>query len=445
MPYARLSGDDREHMLATIGVSSVEELFADIPEPLRANGLDLPEPEPEQVRAARMERLSGMNRTGLISFLGAGAYQHYVPVVVDEIIRRGEFMTAYTPYQPEVSQGTLQAIWEYQSLIAQLTGLDVVSASHYDGSTATAEATLMAVRQTRRERVLISRAVHPHYRQTTKTYFTGRFTLDEIPIGPDGATDLEALERMLSEGDVAGVALAQPNFFGALEDMQAASDLAHAAGALFIAVIEPTSLAVLSSPAEYGADIAAGEGQPLGLSLQYGGPYLGILASTDALMRQIPGRLIGRTKDVDGKLAYTMTIRAREQDIRREKAASNICTNQSLCALAATVYLSVIGPSGLHDVAVGGGARARELESALAEAGAPRVHTAPYLNEFAVRVPNAAAVHERLIDRGYLAGIPLATWYDEPELADALLVCTTEVVSTQDVTGFAHALQEVLA
>lgn len=444
MPYARLSELDREHMLATIGVSSVAELFDDIPEPLRANGLNLADPEPEQVRAARMERLSGMNRTGLVSFLGAGAYQHYVPVVVDEVIRRGEFLTAYTPYQPEVSQGTLQATWEYQSLMAQLTGLDVVSASHYDGSTATAEAALMSIRQTKRERVLISRAVHPHMRQTTTTYFSGRFTLDEIPTSPDGTTDLDALERMLSDGDVAGVVVAQPNFFGALEDMQAASDLAHAGGALFVSVIEPTSLAVLSSPAEYGADIAAGEGQPLGMPLQYGGPYLGILASTEKLMRQIPGRLIGRTKDVDGKLAYTMTIRAREQDIRREKAASNICTNQSLCALAATVYLSVIGPSGLHDVAVGGGAKARELESALAEANIPRVHTAPYLNEFAVRVPDAAATHERLVDRGYLAGVPLSKWYDEPELADSLLMCTTEVTSSQDIAGLVQAIQEVL-
>lgn len=445
MPYARNSEADRAHMLATIGVDSLEELFADIPEAVRVNGLNLAEPEPEQQRATRMEWLAGRNRTGLMSFLGAGAYRHYIPVVVDEIIRRGEFLTAYTPYQPEVSQGTLQAIWEYQSLIAQLTGLDVVSASHYDGSTATAEAALMAVRHTKRERVLISRAVHPHFRKTTETYFSGRFKLDEIPVTPAGSTDLDALERMLTDGDVAGVAVAQPNFFGVLEDMTAATELAHSAGALSIAVIEPTSLAVLASPAEYGADIAAGEGQPLGIPLQYGGPYLGILASTEKLMRQIPGRLIGRTRDVDGKRAYVMTIRAREQDIRREKAASNICTNQSLCALAATVYLSVIGPSGLHNVAVGGAEKARELERALAAAGASRTHSAPYLNEFAVRVPGAQGVHEELVERGVLAGVPLARFYEEPELSDSLLVCATEVTTSEEIAGFAEALKAVLA
>lgn len=445
MPYARHSDADRAHMLATIGVDSLEELFADIPAAVRVDGLDLPEPEPEQQRATRLEWLAGRNRVDLMSFLGAGAYRHYIPVVVDEIIRRGEFLTAYTPYQPEVSQGTLQAIWEYQSLIAQLTGLDVVSASHYDGSTATAEAALMAIRQTKRERVLISRAVHPHFRKTTETYFSGRFVLDEIPVTPAGSTDLEAMERMLADGDVAGVAVAQPNFFGALEDMAAATELAHAAGALAIAVVEPTSLAVLSSPAEYGADIAAGEGQPLGIPLQYGGPYLGILAATEKLMRQIPGRLIGRTRDVDGKRAYVMTIRAREQDIRREKAASNICTNQSLCALAATVYLSVIGPTGLHDVVTSGVEKARELERALAAAGAPRTHSAPYLNEFAIRVPDAQRVHAELIERGVLAGVPLANFYDEPELADSLLVCATEVTTADEIAGFAAALKAVRA
>jgi glycine dehydrogenase subunit 1 len=253
------------------------------------------------------------------------------------------------------------------------------------------------------------------------------------------------MERMLTDGNVAGVAVAQPNFFGALEDMAAAADLAHAAGALFIAAVEPTSLAVLASPAEYGADIAAGEGQPLGIPLQYGGPYLGILAATEKLMRQIPGRLIGRTKDIDGKRAYVMTIRAREQDIRREKAASNICTNQSLCALAATVYLSAIGPTGLHNVATSGAEKARELERALAEVGAPRTHSAPYLNEFAIRVPEARRVHEALIERGVLAGVPLADFYDEPELAESLLVCATEVTTSEEIAGFANALKGMLA
>jgi glycine dehydrogenase subunit 1 len=240
---------------------------------------------------------------------------------------------------------------------------------------------------------------------------------------------------------VAGVVLGQPNVFGLLEPMAEAARLAHAAGALFVAVVEPVSLAVLAPPGAYGADIAAGEGQPLGIAPMYGGPYLGVLATTDALLRQIPGRLVGRTTDLDGRRAFVMTMRAREQDIRREKAASNICTNQALCALAATVYLATIGPHGLRDVAAGGAAKARQLERALATAGAPRIHQAAYLNEFAVHVPGAQRVHAALLDRGVLAGLPLARWYpDDPLLRDALLVCATEVTTSADIARFAAAL-----
>jgi glycine dehydrogenase subunit 1 len=272
--------------------------------------------------------------------------------------------------------------------------------------------------------------------------------MDELPTLPDGTTDLAALGSALADEDrpVAAVLMGQPNAFGLLEPMAEGSRLAHAAGALFIAVVEPVSLAVLATPADYGADIAAGEGQPLGIAAQYGGPYLGILATTTALMRQIPGRLVGETRDLDGRRAFVMTLRAREQDIRRDKAASNICTNQALCALAATVYLASIGPHGLRDVASLGAARARELERVLAEAGAPRLHDAAYLNEFAVRVPDAEAVHRRLLERGVLAGLPLARWYpDDPDLRDALLVCATEVTTSDDIELFASALREVLA
>ena len=268
----------------------------------------------------------------------------------------------------------------------------------------------MTVRATRRDRVLISRGVHPHYRQTARTYFKGGLELEEIPLVADGpaagTTDLAALERMLAETDrpVAGVIAAQPDFLGLLEPMPEIGRLAHAAGALFVAVVEPVSLAVLAPPGAYGADIAAGEGQPLGIAPQYGGPYLGILASTDALVRQIPGRLVGMTTDLDGRRAFVMTMRAREQDIRRDKAASNICTNQALLALAASIYLAAIGPHGLRDVAALGAARAAELELALAAVGAPRMHPGPYLNEFAVRVPDARTVHRRLIERGRPGG-----------------------------------------
>ena len=453
MPYGPHVADDRARMLETIGIASVDELFEDIPQALRASPLRLDPPEPELLLSARLSALAARNRVDLASFLGCGAYRHWSPAAVDQLLLRGEWYTAYTPYQPEVSQGTLQSIYEYQSLLAELTGLDVVSASHYDGGAATAEAALMTCRATGRDRLLVSRAVHPHYRQTLETYAEGAgLTVDEVPLvasGPlAGTTDLEALARMLAEDGrpVAGAVVAQPNVLGLLEDMPEVGRLAHAAGALFVSVIEPVSLAVLAPPGAYGADIAAGEGQPLGIPLQYGGPYLGIVACTDALVRQIPGRLVGLTKDLDGRRAFVMTMRAREQDIRREKAASNICTNQALLALAAGIYLAAIGPHGLRDVAALGAARASELEGALAAAGAPRLHTGPYLNEFVVRVPDAPAVHARLLERGVLAGIATAELLpDEPALADGLLVCATEVTTAADVARFADALRAELA
>ncbi|HET7677128.1 MAG TPA: aminomethyl-transferring glycine dehydrogenase subunit GcvPA [Candidatus Limnocylindrales bacterium] len=449
MPYGPHTEDDRTRMLAALGIDSVDALFEDIPAAVRARGLDLPPPEPELTLAARLEALAARNRVDLASFLGAGVYRHYIPAAVDQVLSRGEFYTAYTPYQPEISQGTLQTIYEYQSLLAELTGLEVVSASHYDGATATAEAALMTVRATRRERVLVSRAVHRQYLETTRTYFGGgHLALEELPTTPDGLTDLAALEQALADPGrpVAGVVVGQPNAFGLLEPMAEVARLAHAADALFVAVVEPVSLAVLAPPGEYGADIAVGEGQPLGIAPQYGGPYLGLLAATEALVRQVPGRLVGRTTDLDGRRAYVMTLRAREQDIRREKAASNICTNQALCALAATVYLATLGPHGLRDVAALGAARARELETALAAAGAPRLHSAPYLNEFAVRVPDAERIHRELLRHGVLAGLPLARWYPEdPALREALLVCATEVTTPAQIERFATALRAVLA
>ena len=385
-------------MLGALGLTSVDQLFEDIPVELRASPLDLPEPEPELELAARLRGLAGRNRTDLASFLGAGVYRHWTPPAVDQLLLRGEWYTAYTPYQPEISQGTLQSIYEYEALVAELVDLDIVSASHYDGAAATAEAALMPCRATRRDRVLISRGVHPHYRQTTETYLKGRLELDEIPLvadGPDaGTTDLEALERMLADADrpVAGVIAAQPDFLGLLEPMPEIGRLAHAAGALFVAVVEPVSLAVL-----------------------------------------------------DGKRAFVMTMRAREQDIRRDKAASNICTNQALLALAASIYLATIGPHGLGDVATLGASRAAELEAALAAVGAERLHAGPYLNEFVVKVPDARTVHRRLLGDGILAGLVLADAEpDDPSLADGLLVCATEVTTSAEIAAFAGALSAVL-
>jgi len=453
MPYGPHTDEDRRRMLAAIGVPDVDTLFADIPSELRASPLQLSDPVPELELAARLQALAARNRTDLASFLGAGVYRHWTPPAVDQLLLRGEWYTAYTPYQPEVSQGTLQSIYEYQSLIAELMALDVVSASHYDGAAATAEAALMACRATHRTRVLVSAGVHRHYRETLATYFTGGgLVADPIPLVADGAaagtTDLAALERLLADAEhpVAGVVAGQPNVLGLLEPMAEIGRLAHAAGALFVAVVEPVSLAVLEPPGAYGADIAAGEGQPLGIPPQYGGPYLGLLASTDALVRQIPGRLVGMTTDMEGQRAFVMTLRAREQDIRRERAASNICTNQALLALAASIYLAVLGPHGLRDVAAGGAVRAAELEATLAAAGAPRFHPGPYLNEFAVRVPDAVRVHRRLLDRGVLAGIPLAALEpDASDLADGLLVCATEVTTPAEIARFGDALAAELA
>ena len=452
MPYGPHAAGDRDRMLQALGIAHVDALFDDIPVALRASRLDLPEPEPELLLAARLQGLAALNRTDLASFLGAGVYRHWTPPAVDQLLLRGEWYTAYTPYQPEISQGTLQSIYEYESLIAELMDLDVVSASHYDGAAATAEAALMTCRATRRQRVLVSRAIHPHYRQTLAAYFGAGLEVDEIPLVADGdaagTTDTAALERLLADKDrpVAGVLAGQPNFFGLLEPMAEIGELVHASGALFVAVVEPVSLAVLAPPGAYGADIAAGEGQPLGIAPQYGGPYLGLLASTDALVRQIPGRLVGMTTDVDGRRAFVMTLRAREQDIRRDKAASNICTNQALLALAASIYIATIGPHGLRDVAALGAAKAQELETALVAVGATRLHRAPYLNEFAVRVPHARDVHRRLLDRGILAGLALADIEpDDPSLEDALLVCATEVTTSEEIGRFAAALEDILS
>ena len=440
-------------MLDALGMASVDELFADIPAALRATSLNLDPPEPEQQLMTRLGGLAARNRVDLASFLGAGAYRHFSPPLVDHMLLRGEWYTAYTPYQPEVSQGTLQSIYEYESLIGELTGLDVVSASHYDGAAATAEAALMTCRATGRSRVLVSRSVHPQYREVLATYVDGAgLDLDEIPIVPDGPnaglTDLAELERLLGDADhpVAGVILPQPSFYGLLEPMADAAQMAHAAGSLFVAVVEPVSLAVLAPPAAYGADIAAGEGQALGIPPQYGGPYLGILACTDALIRQIPGRLVGMTTDTEGRRAYVMTLQAREQHIRREKAASNICTNQTLLALAATLWLASLGPHGLRDVAAMGAARAAELERALADIGIQRAHTAAYLNEFAIRVPDAGAVHRALLERGVLAGLVVADAVpDEPSVADTLLVCATEVTTSEEIAAFVRELAAVTA
>jgi glycine dehydrogenase subunit 1 len=444
MTYSPHTDADRKIMLDAIGIDSVEDLFADVPEAVRASAWDIPSPLAEQEVRRELARLAGRNRIAEVSFLGAGVYRHLVPSVVNEVIGRPEFATSYTPYQPEVSQGTLQSIYEFQSLICELTGMEVATASHYDGATATAEAALMACRLTRRSRVAVSAGVNPDYRRVLETYYSGPgIDVVTLPIdlaeGGSGTTDPGSLGD-LGDG-LACVVAAQPNFYGQLEPMGELADAAHAIGAQLVAVVEPTSLALLEPPGEYGADLVAAEGQPLGLPVSFGGPYVGLMAARMASVRQMPGRLVGATRDGSGRKGYVLTLQAREQHIRREKAASNICTNQALMALAATAYLAAVGPEGLHEVAQLSVTQARHLASALETAGlAERRFSGAYFAEVAMRVPDAARRHAALAEQGIVGGYLAER--DEPALRDTLLLAATELTTDEDIARLVQALGE---
>ena len=444
MTYSPHTDADRAAMLGAIGVENVDDLFADVPPAVRASEWEIPDPLAEQEVRRELARLAGRNRIPEVSFLGAGVYRHLVPSVVNEVIGRPEFATAYTPYQPEVSQGTLQSIYEFQSLICELTDMEVATASHYDGATATAEAALMACRLTRRSRVAVSAGVNPDYRRVLQTYCSGPgIEVVTIPVDlaedGDGTTDPASLADL--GDDVACLVAAQPNFYGQLEPMGELADAAHAIGAQLVAVVEPTSLALLEAPGAYGADLVAAEGQPLGIPLSFGGPYVGLMAARMASVRQMPGRLVGATRDVNGRKGYVLTLQAREQHIRREKAASNICTNQALMALAATAYLTAVGPEGLREVAELSATQARHLAAALETAGlAERRFRGPYFAEVAMRVPDAVRRHAALAEQGIVAGYPLER--DEPALRDTLLLATTELTTDEDIARLVQALGE---
>jgi len=444
MTYSPHTDADRSRMLDAIGVGSVDDLFVDIPASVQAGEWQIPPPLAEQEVRAELARLAGRNRIPEVSFLGAGVYQHLVPSVVAEVIGRPEFATSYTPYQPEVSQGTLQSIYEFQSLICELTGMEVATASHYDGATATAEAALMACRLTRRHRIAVSAGVSPDTRRVLETYCSGpRIELVTVPIdlaeGGSGTTDPADAGAALGD-DVACLVAAQPNFYGQLEPMQELADAAHAAGAQLVAVVEPTSLALLEPPGAYGADLVAAEGQPLGIPASFGGPYVGLMAARMASVRQMPGRLVGATRDAAGRKGYVLTLQAREQHIRREKAASNICTNQALMALAATVYLAAVGPEGLREVAELSTIQARHLAAALEAAGvAERRFAGPYFAEVTMRLPDAARRHAALAEQGIVAGYLAER--DEPALRDTLLLSATELTTDADIERLVSALE----
>jgi glycine dehydrogenase subunit 1 len=431
MRFIPHSPADVAEMLAAVGVDSVGELFRDIPAELRATGtIALPAGLPEQAVRARLEALAARNSAAeQLSFLGAGAYAHFVPAVVDGVLQRAEFYSAYTPYQPEVSQGTLQAIFEFQTLVAMLFDLDVANASMYDGASATAEAVLMATRvQPKRSRVIVARALHPEYRDVIATYAQGAGAIEllEAPVAADGTTDLEWLSAHV-DAATAAVVIGYPNFFGAVEPLQAIGALARAHGALLVsATAEPLALALVQPPGALGADIAAGEGQSFGVPLSYGGPGVGLFATRLAHVRSMPGRLVGEARDADGRRGYVLTLATREQHIRRERATSNICTNHGLVALAVTVYLALLGKRGLRDLARINLARAHRAAERLCAGGRwRRAFTAPFFNEFAVRGAGAASALARAEAAGVLAGVPLGRWY--PELDDALLIAVTEL------------------
>jgi glycine dehydrogenase subunit 1 len=444
MTYSPHTAADRSAMLEAIGVATVDELFDDIPTAVRAGDWSVPPPLTEQSVRAELGRLADRNRIPQVSFLGAGVYRHLVPAVVGEVIGRPEFATAYTPYQPEVSQGTLQSIYEFQSLICELTGMEVASASHYDGATATAEAALMACRLTRRHRVAVSAGVNPDYRRVLETYCSGPgVEVVTVPIdldpGGTGTTDPATAAELLDDS-IACLIAAQPSFYGQLEPMAELGKAAHAVGALFVAVVEPTSLALLTAPGDYGADIVTAEGQPLGIPASFGGPYVGLMAARMSAVRQMPGRLVGATRDVQGRLGYVLTLQAREQHIRREKAASNICTNQALMALAATAYLTAVGPEGLREVAELSTVQARHVAAAIEGASlGERRFSGPYFAEVAVSVPDAARRHAAMAERGIVAGYLVER--DEPALRDTLLLAATELTTDDDVARLVDALE----
>jgi len=439
MRYLPNSDADRSAMLEATGHTSIDELFSQIPEALRLQrGLQVPGPlsEPELVEFFR--QAASQSARDYVSLLGAGAYSHYRPVVIDTLLSRGEFLTSYTPYQAEISQGNLQAMFEFQTLIAQLTGMEVANSSLYDGSTATNEAVLMALRLMRRKRVVWARTLHPEYRRVVETYLQHQgVELVEVPYAATGQIDRERLEAAMNR-ETAAVVVQSPNFFGVLERVHEIAAIAHRAGALMIvAITEPLSLAIVKAPAE--ADIVCGEAQSFGVPVAFGGPYVGFLATREKFIRQMPGRLVGQTQDTEGRRGYVLTLATREQHIRREKATSNICTSQSLFALSATIYLCLLGKKGLRALAEQNLAKARYVAGQLCQVAATELpFSGPTFNEFVVKTPgDADELLEELRQRKIIGGLNLVRFY--PELENHLLVCVTETVSRAAVDRLVEA------
>jgi len=443
--YIPNTDTDAKKMLEAIGVSSMEDLFKDIPKELQlGRELNIEGPYSEMEIVRHMNNLSGKNKStdDLVCFLGAGAYDHYIPSLIKHIAGRSEFFTAYTPYQPEISQGTLQAIFEYQTMICNLTGMDVTNASMYDGATACGEAAVMAADATRRNTVVVSATVHPEVRKVLKSYLKLRdIDLVEVDMA-DGVTDIDKLKSVVGK-DTAGVIIQNPNFFGIIEDMTEVEKITHENKGLLINYVDPISLGILKSPGELGADIVVGEGQSLGNSLNFGGPYLGFFATTSKLIRKMPGRIIGQSEDVDGKRAFVLTLQAREQHIRRYKATSNICSNQGLVALMASIYLTTLGKKGIREVAIQSTQKAHYALNEITKSGKFKpLFDKPFFKEFAVTSSlNSSKVNEELLKNNILGGFELKGEYSQ--LDNGLLLCVTEKRTKEEIDKLAKVMEVI--
>lgn len=433
MDYCPHTPDDIKQMQAAIGIAGIDELFADIPQKFRLNQIpDIQAALSEQQTMTVMSELASKNKLPRLTLTGAGAYHHFIPAVVGHIVGRAEFYTAYTPYQAEISQGILQAIYEYQTMIAHLTGTEIANASMYDGASAMAEAAVLCAKMSNRNKIIVARSVHPEYRQVLRTYsWANGYTVVELPYAPSGQIDLNALQNELDD-QVAAVLVQSPNFFGVIEDVAPLVAAAHKKEALLVAgFTDGTSLGILQPAGAAGADFVVGEGQSFGNPLNYGGPYLGIFAAREKFMRRIPGRLVGATVDKNGKRGFVLTLQTREQHIRREKATSNICSNEALCALAAGVYLSTLGKN-LKQLAEINIYKTQYLKNKLLQLkGWKEVFSAPVYNEFALICPDPQLVNEKLKNEGIIGGYELQKYY--PELKNTLLFCATEMVSKEDI------------
>ena len=447
MRYIPLTDGDRVDMLARIGVDHVDRLYADVPaDKLLDHLVELPRAKGELEVERHLARLAGRNvpASSVPFFCGAGAYKHHVPATVDHLIQRSEFLTSYTPYQPEITQGTLQCLFEFQTQVAHLTGMEVANASMYDGSTGTAEAVLMAHRVTRRTKAVVSGGLHPHYAEVVKT--TSDMAGDTVAVlAPDPAGTEDILAAI--DKDTSCVVVQSPSFFGHLIDLKPIADKAHAVGALLIAVVtEAVSLGAIEPPGAQGADIVVGEGQSIGNALSFGGPYVGLFATRSKYVRQMPGRLCGETVDAEGRRGFVLTLSTREQHIRREKATSNICTNAGLCALAFTIHMTLLGEAGLSRLAALNHEAACDLADRLAAVPGATLLNRTFFNEFTIRVPgDAADVIERLAERGILGGVPVSRLLPGAGLDDLVVVAATEVTTDEDRAAFAAALKEVLS